>query len=144
VGDEKDREGNQRVVEEVKQRDRGGKMDCVVNLAGTTNLVGLCQLLKRASLFVGVDSGIMHLASSLDIPVVGIFGPTDPSQVGPQNKKSVVVQRKEMECVPCDLKGCEERACLTGLDVKEVFDACKQLLSHSSPTDQNPAYRRQA
>ena len=128
VGDEKDREGNERIIEEAKQRDRNGKIDSIVNLAGKTNLVVLCQLLKRASLFVGVDSGIMHLASSLDIPVVGIFGPTDPSQVGPQNKKSVVVQKKEMECVPCDLKGCKERRCLTGLDVKEVFDSCRQLL----------------
>jgi len=128
VGDEKDREGNARVIEEAKQRERDGKIDSIVNLAGKTSLVALCQLLKRASLFVGVDSGIMHLASSLDIPVVGIFGPTDPSQVGPQNKKSVVVQKKEMECVPCDLKGCKERRCLTGLDVKKVFDSCRQLL----------------
>ena len=140
VGDEKDREMNERVIEEAKQRDRNGKIDAIVNLAGKTKLMDLCDLLRRASLFVGVDSGIMHLASSLDIPVVGIFGPTDPSQVGPQNKKSVVVQKKEMECVPCDLKGCEERRCLTGLDVKEVFDSCKQLLSRWSPTDQSPAY----
>jgi ADP-heptose:LPS heptosyltransferase len=129
VGDEKDREMNERIIGEAKQRDRDGKMGSIVNLAGKTNLTDLCQLLKRASLFVGVDSGIMHLASSLDIPVVGIFGPTDPSQVGPQNKKSVVVQKKEMECVPCDLKGCDERRCLTELDVKEVFNACQQVLS---------------
>ncbi len=134
VGDEKDRGANERVIEEAKQRDRDGKMDSIVNLAGITPLADLCQLLKRASLFVGVDSGIMHLASSLDIPVVGIFGPTDPSQVGPQNKKSVVVQKKEMECVPCDLKGCEERRCLTGLDVKEVFDACERLLVNMPAT----------
>ena len=142
-GDEKDREGNERVIEEARQRGRDGEIDPIVNLAGKTNLAALCHLLKRASLFVGVDSGIMHLASSLDIPVVGIFGPTDPSQVGPQNRKSVVVQKKEMECVPCDLKGCEERGCLTALDVKEVFDACQQLLGQWGPTDQNPAYRRQ-
>ena len=129
VGDEKDYGVNERVIEEANQRNRDGKIDSILNVAGKTSLVDLCQLLKRASLFVGVDSGIMHLASSLDIPVVGIFGPTDPSQVGPQNKKSVVVQKKEMDCVPCDLKGCKERGCLTGLDVKEVFDACKQLLS---------------
>ena len=139
VGDEKDREGNERIIEEAKQRGRDGKIDFIVNLAGKTNLVALCQLLKRASLFVGVDSGIMHLASSLDIPVVGIFGPTDPSQVGPQNKRSVVVQKREMECVPCDLKGCEERRCLTGLDVKEVFDACRQLLVNTPVALDGPA-----
>ena len=139
VGDEKDREVNERVIEEAKQRDRNGKMDSIVNLAGKTNLADLCHLLKRARLFVGVDSGIMHLASSLDIPVVGIFGPTDPSQVGPQNKRSVVVQKREMECVPCDLKGCEERRCLTGLDVKEVFDACRQLLVNTPVALDGPA-----
>jgi ADP-heptose:LPS heptosyltransferase len=69
----------------------------------------------------------MHLASSLDVPVVGIFGPTDPFYVGPQNRRSIVV-REEMECAPCYLKGCEERRCMKNLGVKKVLDACEQLL----------------
>jgi ADP-heptose:LPS heptosyltransferase len=97
------------------------------NLAGKTGLRDLCYLLKGASLFVGVDSGMMHLASSLDIPVVGIFGPTDPFYVGPQNRKSMAV-REEMECSPCYLKGCQERTCMEKLEVRKVWEACEELL----------------
>jgi ADP-heptose:LPS heptosyltransferase len=110
-------------------REGGQKTNLVEDLAGKTDLLELCHLLKQASLFVGVDSGIMHLASSFDIPVVGIFGPTDPFYVGPQNKKSLVV-REEMECSPCHLKGCEERTCMRRLDVKKVMEACDHLIRH--------------
>jgi ADP-heptose:LPS heptosyltransferase len=132
VGDGKDWEANDRIVQKVreiaKEGDPRNGLDTVLNLAGKTSLGDVCFLLKRAALFVGVDSGIMHLASALDIPVVGIFGPTDPRFVGPQNARSVVVQKTDLDCVPCDLKGCKERPCLETLDVGEVFDACRQLL----------------
>ena len=119
---------NRKIIQRIVEKEGGQKMNPVENLAGKTDLLELCHLLKQASLFVGVDSGIMHLASSFDIPVVGIFGPTNPSYVGPQNRKSLVV-REEMECSPCNLKGCEDRTCMKKLEVKKVWDACEQLLS---------------
>jgi heptosyltransferase-2 len=70
----------------------------------------------------------MHLASAFDIPVVGIFGPTDPSYIGPQNSRSRVVRAEELECVPCNLRGCEEKECMKNLDVQKVFNACEELL----------------
>ena len=79
---------------------------------------------------MGIDSGVMHMASCLDIPVVGLFGPTDPFYVGPQNKRSIVVREESMECVPCYLKNCKHRDCMKKMDVSKVFDACKQLLIH--------------
>ena len=127
VGGEDNSKVSEKVIEFVREKDEGKRMNQIQNLAGKTNLNELCYLLKGASLFVGVDSGIMHLASSLDIPVVGIFGPTDPFYVGPQNSRSRVV-REEMECSPCYLKGCEDRTCMKKLDVKKVLDACEELL----------------
>jgi lipopolysaccharide heptosyltransferase II len=127
VGGEDSREANEKIVEIVKQRDKERKMNRLQNLTGKTDLKELCYLLKGASLFVGVDSGIMHLASSLDTPVVGIFGPTDPSLIGPQNERSTVV-REEMECSPCSVKGCQDRTCMKNLDVQKVLDACEELL----------------
>jgi ADP-heptose:LPS heptosyltransferase len=70
----------------------------------------------------------MHLASSLDIPVVGLFGPTDPFYVGPQNEKSIVVKNETLECVPCYLKDCEHRNCMRLLSVQSVMDACEKLV----------------
>jgi lipopolysaccharide heptosyltransferase II len=127
VGGGDNQEVNNKIIDMVKKKDRDQKMNHIENLAGKMGLKDLCYLLKKSCLFVGVDSGLMHLASSLDIPVVGIFGPTDPFYVGPQNKRSRVV-REEMECSPCYLKGCEDRTCMKKLEVKKVLDACEQLL----------------
>ena len=127
VGGEDSREVGEKIIEIVRENDKKNKMNHIQNLSGKTNLKELCYLLKEASLFVGVDSGVMHLASSFDIPVVGIFGPTDPFYVGPQNRRSRVV-REKMECSPCYLKGCEERPCMKNLDVQRVLEACEELL----------------
>lgn len=100
----------------------------VVDLTGTLGLRALCAVLGRAALFVGIDSGVMHLASALDVPVVGLFGPTDPAQVGPQNRRSVVVRREDLACVPCYLRACEHRRCMAELQVEPVVEACVHLL----------------
>jgi ADP-heptose:LPS heptosyltransferase len=127
VGGEDGSEVSEKIIEIVREKDKGRKMNHIQNLTGKTNLKELCYLLKEASLFVGVDSGIMHLASSFDIPVVGIFGPTDPFYVGPQNRRSKVV-REKMECSPCYLKGCDERPCMKNLEIQRVLEACEELL----------------
>jgi heptosyltransferase-2 len=127
VGGVDSKEVNDRIVGILKQNDVHKKVDRIENLAGKMGLKDLCYLMRDADLFVGVDSGIMHLASSFDIPVVGIFGPTDPFYVGPQNRRSRVV-REKMECSPCYSKGCEERPCMKNLDVQRVLEACEELL----------------
>jgi ADP-heptose:LPS heptosyltransferase len=127
IGGEDSQEVSEKIIEIVTENGKEGKDNHIQNLVGKTSLKELCYLLKEASLFVGVDSGVMHLASSFNIPVVGIFGPTDPFYVGPQNRRSRVV-REKMECSPCHLKGCEERLCMKNLDVQRVLEACEELL----------------
>jgi len=100
-----------------------------VDLSGKIGLRVLCAVLDKASLFVGIDSGVMHLASAVNIPVVGLFGPTDPDYVGPQNKLSRVVRREDMECVPCYLKKCGHLNCMQQLSVDQASQACDELLS---------------
>ncbi len=127
VGGEDSKEVNDKIIDILKQKDVRKKVDHMENLSGKMGLKDLCYLLRDADLFVGVDSGIMHLASSFDIPVVGIFGPTDPFYVGPQGSRSTVA-REEMECVPCYLKGCEERVCMEKLEANKVLEACERVL----------------
>ncbi|HON38509.1 MAG TPA: glycosyltransferase family 9 protein [Deltaproteobacteria bacterium] len=109
----------------------------VLDLTGRLGLRELTALLMRARLFVGIDSGVMHLASAVDIPVVALFGPTDPAFVGPQNSRSRVV-RHEMPCMPCYLNTtCGDAVdCMRRLQVDEVMDACTRLM------DENGADRR--
>ncbi|MBF0593677.1 MAG: glycosyltransferase family 9 protein [Candidatus Omnitrophica bacterium] len=66
--------------------------DGVVNLCGRTSLKELALVLSKARLAVVNDSGIMHLASYLNIPTVALFGPTDPLVYGPWGKKACVVR----------------------------------------------------
>jgi ADP-heptose:LPS heptosyltransferase len=127
VGGKDNRELSNAIVNIVKERDKGESID-IFDLTGKIELRDLCFFIKNASLFVGIDSGVMHLASSMDVPVVGIFGPSDPFYVGPQNERSVVV-REEMSCVPCYLKGCKDRTCMKELDVAKVLHACEQVLN---------------
>jgi ADP-heptose:LPS heptosyltransferase len=127
VGGSDNQAYNNEIIRILKKMDREKDFGAL-DLTGKTGLAILCSVIKRASLFVGIDSGVMHMASSLDIPVVGLFGPTDPFYVGPQNEKSIVVKEESMECVPCYLKKCRHWDCMKKLDVDKVFDACKQLL----------------
>jgi len=127
VGGEDSKEVNDRIIDLLKQNDLHKKVNHMENLAGKMDLKELCYLLRDADLFVGVDSGIMHLASSFNIPVVGIFGPTDPFYVGPQGARSTVA-REELECVPCYLRGCKEKVCMEKLEPMKVLEACERVL----------------
>ena len=73
------------------------KSEKVSNLAGQTTLSQISQILSRSNLFLGVDSGLMHLAAALDRPVVGLFGKTRPEIIGPENKNKVIIKKARME-----------------------------------------------
>ena len=113
--------------------------------AETVDLVGKCSLrvtmalLKRCALFVGNDSGIMHLAAAAGAPVVALFGPQSPVKFGPWTGRAAVIYKK-MKCSPCRqkfFKECEpsERmkpACVEAITVDEVYRHCRELLSPES------------
>ncbi|MBN2179588.1 MAG: putative lipopolysaccharide heptosyltransferase III [Deltaproteobacteria bacterium] len=98
----------------------------VINLGGQLTLRQLIALIANAILYVGIDSGPMHIAAALKIPVVAIFGPQEPRRWGPWGEGHMVVQ-KSWECVPCRKKGCDDKGttslCLEKLTVEEVIPA---------------------
>ncbi len=55
----------------------------------------LIALMRRARLFIGGDTGPLHLAAALRVPVVGIYGPTDPARNGPYGTRSIVLRSAE-------------------------------------------------
>ncbi len=101
---------------------------------GTVDLVGKCTLretialLKQCALFVGNDSGIMHLAAAAGTPLVALFGPQSPVKFGPWSDRAKVIY-KERECSPCRQKfftECEPSArmrpaCMESISVEEVY-----------------------
>lgn len=102
--------------------------DSVIDLVGKCNLRDTIALLKRCSLFVGNDSGIMHLAAAAGNPVVALFGPQSPVKFGPWSKKAKAIY-KGMACSPCRQKffsECEPSshmrpACMEAISVEEVY-----------------------
>lgn len=65
-----------------------------VNLINKTSLPVLCAVLSRAKMCVTVDSAPMHLAAALGVPVLALFGPSDPSKVGPYSRRGMILQGK--------------------------------------------------
>jgi ADP-heptose:LPS heptosyltransferase len=88
----------------------------------------LVALLARCDLFLGGDSGPLHVASALGIPSVSVYGPTDPALTGPLGPKARVL-RAGADCSPCyDLGGApecrrEDLGCMAQVSAEEVFDA---------------------
>jgi len=64
----------------------------IINLVGQTSLQEMAAILQEAALVVGNDSGPLHLAAALSVPVVGLYGPTDPAVVGPYGQMDGVIE----------------------------------------------------
>ena len=97
------------------------------NLAGKTSIGTLAAVFKRCKLFVGVDSAGVHIAAAVGVPTVCIFGPSSSSGWAPRGKLHRVVH-KDLSCVPCCKKGCdntEYSRCLEELTLEEVTSVVK-------------------
>ena len=93
----------------------------------TASLAELLCLLGRAAVFVGCDSGPMHLASLARTPVVAIFGPTDPVENGPFPGVPSRIVSSDVGCNPCR-EGCPARACMRAVEPEAVAAAALDLL----------------
>ncbi len=90
--------------------------------AGCLNLTESVALMKRAAVYVGVDTGPMHIAAMAGIPVVALFGPTHPERVGPYGVKNAVIQAENLDCLCCRKRACDHQSCMRGIAVSTVYD----------------------
>ncbi len=97
-------------------------------LAGKTSLRQLLAVISQSWLYVTNDSGPMHMANALRIPVIAFFGPTDPRVTGPFHQPSAVL-KKNVPCWPCLYRSCPyDHRCMTDISPEEAFDACSAFL----------------
>jgi len=100
-------------------------------LSGQTSLGALKALIKRCRLYLTNDTGPMHIANALNVPVVAVFGPTDHTTTSPFSPGHVVV-RTPVDCSPCLLRECPiDHRCMTGVTVEQVVQAAAQILPKS-------------
>ncbi|MBU1090827.1 MAG: lipopolysaccharide heptosyltransferase II [Candidatus Omnitrophica bacterium] len=105
----------------------------VVNLAGKTSISQLASIIKRCDLFISNDSGPVHIATALGVPVVSIFGRNQqglsPRRWGPLGRRDKILH-KEVGCIKCLAHHCvEEFKCLKAIEVKDVVQAAESILS---------------
>ncbi|EAX47296.1 glycosyl transferase, family 9 [Thermosinus carboxydivorans Nor1] len=101
----------------------------VANFCGRTTLLDLAALLTKADLFITVDTGAMHIASAIGIPLVAIFGCTSPNRWRPLNNKSAI-HYASLPCSPCAVSEneCQTKECLTRIRVEDVLQSAANLL----------------
>jgi heptosyltransferase II len=101
------------------------------------NLRVLTELLRKSEIFIGNDSGMMHLASMVGVPVLGIFGPGSPESSGPyMDPENQVLVTRNYSCSPCRQKFFKECKpsplnkpyCLEDITVKNVHEGVHRLL----------------
>jgi ADP-heptose:LPS heptosyltransferase len=102
--------------------------DSWANLMPATRLMELAHWTRRASLFVGSDTGPMHLSVALDTPTVALIGPMPSNRVGPLGSKHVTVQRLELTEKQRDQRKSDSRPMLS-IQVQDVTQACDQICS---------------
>ncbi len=88
----------------------------------------LAELYRRSDVYVGGDTGPMHIASFVGTPVVAIFGPTDPIENEPYVKTPFVMIRRPAACSPCRKRSCTRGDCFEGITPEEVADEVIRLL----------------
>jgi len=100
-----------------------------VDLAGKTAIADLPGLLAQCHLFIGNDSGAMHVAAAVGLPVVAVFGPTDPDGTAPVTPRCTILQEKPY-CSPCFLRRCPtDHRCMMQVSPDAVAGAASSWLS---------------
>jgi heptosyltransferase-3 len=110
----------------------------------------LAALIRNASVYVGPDTSVTHLAAATGVPTVALYGPTDPRLWGPwpvggldppwsaagaiQRRGNVWLVQNPLDCLPCQQEGCLRRRdsysrCLDELPVRQVLDAVDAALA---------------
>jgi heptosyltransferase II len=102
----------------------------VENAIGRTGLAELIEILKKCDLLLTNDTGTMHLAAMLGLPLVAVFGSTEPLLTGPLGPRKMIVQHR-VPCGPCFRRECHlDFSCMLGVESAVVAEHVLELLVH--------------
>lgn len=120
-------QGNQAEASEAQQLKSEFENECYIS--PTANLKYTSALMKKCKAIIGNDSGLLHLATASLVPVLGIYGPTDPQLQGPFGEKNLYIENSSLDCLHCNLQVCHiGNICMTQLDIKDIINKFEELL----------------
>jgi ADP-heptose:LPS heptosyltransferase len=96
-------------------------------------------LIQSCSLFISADTGPMHMAIGLGVPLIALFCPTPVEDTGPLDYDRGVVIQKPETCTPCITRKCTENFCMGQISVEEVYAAAEEILKKADPGGQGRA-----
>ena len=94
-----------------------------------TSLRQMAALLSGCQLIIGNDSGPLHIATALKVPVLSFYGPTVPRSQGPWGQPQAVLQAPGLSCLGCNRTRCPDPRCMTGIRPELVIDQAEQRLA---------------
>lgn len=111
-----------------------------IDLVGKLGLLELAAVLERCSLFIGNDSGPMHLAAAVGTPVVAFFGPSELRTYHPCGAEYRIVE-VDLTCRPCDHVHCihKQYLCMTSIAAEDIIAAARELLSKGRKEVKEPS-----
>ncbi len=134
VGRKEDSKLNEKFISGLSKQEKAG----VVDLSGKTSILGLTAFLSFVDLLISNDSGTVHVASSVNTPTIGLYGPETPVRFGPLSKKNIAIYKAgKLPCAPCINvhKGQIPKVCpickgkaIKLITVEDVFKAVKKML----------------
>jgi len=117
TGSQRDRKRIAKIITRLRNRDQ------IINAAGLFSPIEVAALLKRLSLFIAPDTGLLHMAVAVNAPTISLFAPTDHRLIGPfYDKDKHLVIQKALTCEDCITKKCKNNICMDQISVDEVFE----------------------
>lgn len=121
---------NDRATCELVQSHAGAAAGSVLNLAGLTSLDEAIALVAQTTAVVSNDSGLLHIASALNRPVVALYGSTDPGYAPPLSEVARTISLR-LECSPCRKRECPlgHHDCMNKMSVERVWQELAPILA---------------
>ncbi|PAF41329.1 lipopolysaccharide heptosyltransferase II [Helicobacter sp. 11S03491-1] len=106
----------------------------ITNLTGLTTIPTLIDTISKLDLFITNDSGPMHIATALQIPLIAIFGPTNDQETSPWCHSQAVILNKKLACSPCKKRVCPlvHHNCMKLITPDEVIIEANKILKRNN------------
>ncbi len=126
VGTKADKAVYEQILKEININNK----ENILNLCADMSIQDSLALIDEMDFVLGVDSGTLHLAASLNKPVIGIYGPMSPNKWKAWGQQGHVALYSDRECIPCGLsKKCKiNEACLSDIKPEQVIEECSKMI----------------